>query len=149
MANGFSISDLYAVIHWTLRNDPKIKELLGLTDDSTLEDFAIKIQKRAKPKGIVDDNLPLIAFYVNPGSRGANPLEYITTFDFDIYTTDDVELAINIADRIKEIFEGQYPALPKGSTFKAEMTTCAEAPSDLDDTYKFFIQILFTLGLEE
>jgi hypothetical protein len=149
MANGFSISDLYAVIHWTLRNDEKIREYLGLDDTSTLEEFALKIQKRAKPKGLVEANLPLIAFYANPGSRGENPLEYITTFDFDIYTPDDVELALNIADRIKEIFEGQYLALPKGSNFKAEMTTCAEAPSDLSDTYKFFIQILVTLGIEE
>jgi hypothetical protein len=145
----FNIADLYAVIHETLRLDPQIQSYLGLTSGSSMTDFNLHIQKRSKPMGLAAENLPIITFYTNPGSRGENPLEYVTVFDFDIYTSDDVELAINIADRIKDLLDNQYPRLSKGSVFQSRFVTCAEASTDLTNTYKFFTQILFTLGIEE
>lgn len=144
------ISDLYAYIHITLREDPTIQSLLGIPPNAPMELFATKIQKRQKPLGNVQENLPIVCYYMNPGQRGnENHLEYITTFDFDIYTPNDVETALDIADRIKEIFDDKHLSLNCGSHFKSEFVTCSEDSSDLEDTYKFFIRILFSLSLDK
>ena len=142
------ISDVYASIHKTLREDDVIKELMGFSDETTLEETALRIQKRMKPVDLVADNYPLISFYKLPGNRGRNHLEYVTVFDFDIYTNDDVELAIELADRISDLFDGTYLKLRKGSSFKGEYVTSAEDTTDLSNTYKYYAQILFTFGIE-
>ncbi|ALA07161.1 hypothetical protein SECTIM467_31 [Brevibacillus phage SecTim467] len=144
-----NVSDVYACIHQTLRNDPEIQSMLGLTADSSLEDMATKIQKRRKPQNLVQDNLPMISFYKNPGARGKNYLEYRFIVDFDIYTQDDVELATNIADRISHLFDDKYLGLQKGSVFKGQYVTSAEDDTDLENTYKYFTQIGLTVGIEE
>ncbi|MCM3132936.1 hypothetical protein M3629_09070 [Paenibacillus polysaccharolyticus] len=144
-----SVSDVYAYIHSTLRQDPEIFAMLGLTVDTYLEDLETKIQKRKKPKDLVQHNLPLITFYKNPGARGENYQEYRFIVDFDIYTQDDVELAVNIADRICQIFDDQYFWMPKGSVFKGEYVTSAEDDIDLENTYKYFTQICFTIGIDK
>ena len=146
---GLNISNLYALIHTVLREDEKIISLLGLPANPTLTDTAMKIQKRLKPQNLVSENLPLISFYSNPGLIGNNYLEYTCAFDFDVYTGDDVELALAIVDRIQELFDGEYPGLRCGTYFKARFNTCSEVDTDLQNTYKFFVQILFSLGLEE
>lgn len=115
---------------------------------ATSLDISTRLQKRREPVNMVDGNLPLVTFYKLPGSRGLNHLEYVTPFDFDIYTDGDVELAINIADRINYLFDGQYLSLARGSTFKAEYVTSAEDKSDLEDVFKYFTQISFTFGIE-
>ncbi|MGG1263847.1 hypothetical protein [Brevibacillus laterosporus] len=142
------MSDLYAYIHTVLREDRMIKDSLGLTDD--LVQASTKIQKKRKPTGLVKDNLPIISFYANPGMRGEeNFLEYVVPFDFDIYVLDDdSEIAINIADRINELIDSKFLGIPCGSSFQSEFLTMSEVETDLADTYKFFTQILFTIGIE-
>lgn len=141
------MSDLYAYIHKTLREDSKIIELLGLSGN--LLDAAKKIQKKRNPKGLISEDLPIISFYANPGVRGENHLAYMFTMDFDIYTLDgDEELAIEIADRINEIFEDSYLGIPKGSSFKSEFLTMGEVETNQEDTFKYFTQILYTIGIE-
>lgn len=144
-----NISDFYAYVHTTLRNDPQIQSMLGLSTTSTLTEMAIKIQKRKQPQNLVPNNLPLISFYKNPGERGENYLEYRFIVDFDIYTQDDVELALNISDRIVELFDDKYLPLLKGSVFKGVYVTSAEDGTDLANTYKYFTQIGFTIGIED
>lgn len=144
------ISDVYAYIHSTLREDPKIQTMLGLKATSSLTDKAMRIQKRKKPQNLVTGHLPLITFYKNPGSRGENYLEYRFIVDFDIYTQDDVELAIEISDRIAELFDDKFmTGVTTGSVFKGEYVTSAEDETDLKNAYKYFTQIGFTIGIDE
>ncbi len=144
------MSDLYAYIHTVLREDDVLRGLMGFTDSTTLEDMALRIQKKRKPTGIVDGNFPIISFYANPGVRdGENHLVYMVTFDFDIYVQDgDEETAINIADRINAIFDDQYLGLKCVSNFKSEFMTMSEVETDQEDVFKFFTQILLNIGIE-
>lgn len=143
------MSDLYAYIHTVLREDDVIRSLMGFTPSTTLEEMAQKIQKKRKPTGLIKDNLPVISFYANPGVRGENHLEYLVAFDFDIYVLDgEEETAINIADRINEIFDNQYIGLKCVSSLKSEFLTMGEVETDQEDTFKFFTQILFTIVIE-
>jgi hypothetical protein len=143
------MSDLYAYIHTALREDEVIKGLMGFSADAKLADKAQRIQKKRKPTGLVDGKFPIVSFYANPGIRdGSNHLVYMVTFDFDIYVQDgDEEVAIDIADRINEIFNDQYLGLKCGSSFKCEFLTMGEIETD-DDQFKFFTQILFNIGIE-
>lgn len=144
-----NISDVYACIHKTLREDAVIRQLMGFNDSTTPVEMAMRIQKRRKPVELVDNNLPLISFYKLPGQREfGNHLAYVTSFDFDIYTNDDVELAIGIADRINYLFDDKYLRLSKGSSFKGQYLTSAEDVTDLENIYKYFTQVEFTFGIE-
>lgn len=142
------MSDVYACIHKTLREDEVIRELMGFDENTTEVDMAIRIQKRRQPVDIVTDNFPMISFYKLPGQRGYNHLEYVTAFDFDIYTNDDVELAIDISDRINDLFDDRYLNLTKGSSFKGQYITSSEDVTDLDNCYKYYTQVLFTFGIK-
>ena len=143
------MSDLYAYIHTVLREDAVIRELMGFDNSTTLEEYARRIQKKRRPTELVKPNLPIISFYANPGVRGENHLEYMVAFDFDIYVINgDEETAINLADRINEIFEEQYIGLKCVNSFKSMFLTMGEVETDQEDVYKFFTQILFTIGLE-
>lgn len=142
------MSDLYAKIHEVLRTDEVILSLLGVDADDAVT-LAKRIQKRQKPSGITTaSNFPLISFYTLPGRREYNHLVYETAFDFDIYTADDVEKAMDIADRIGELFDDKFIELSGGSSFKAEWLTSSEVGTDLENTYQFFTQILFPIGIE-
>ncbi|WP_151734130.1 hypothetical protein [Paenibacillus tengchongensis] len=143
------LSDVYAYIHRTLRDDSGLQSLLGLTPAAPLEDRVKHIQKRRQPHNLVQDNLPLITFYKLPGTRGANYLEYRFSFRFDIYTSDDVELAIGIADRINRLFDNRFLQGLPGSSFGGEYITCAEEETDVRNGFKYFTQIGFTIGLDE
>ncbi len=144
------ISDLYSAFHSILREDPVILERLGMTANASMEELATRIQKRKKPQKWVQHNLPLISFYKNPGQRGKNYLEYRFTITLDIYTQDNVELAISLADRIVQLFDGKWiSGLSEGSVFKGEYITSAEADCELEETFKYYIQIGFTVGIDE
>lgn len=149
------LADVYASIHKAIREDQKIRQLMGFSDDTKQVEVAKRIQKRKQPSSLLkgskeQQNLPVISFYKLPGRRGIqNDFEYETAFDFDVYTLDDVETAIDIADRITELFDSKYLDLPKGSNFKARYVTSAEDDSDLTNVYKYFVQIEFSFGIEE
>ena len=103
-----NISDVYATIHKQLRTDPTIRELMGfeegLDSQEDLLQSATKIVKRKIPNDLLkEQSFPLIAFYKLPGGREFdNYLSYLSPFDFDIYTNNDVGTAIKIADRINK-----------------------------------------------
>lgn len=142
------ISDVYASIHKTLREDEVIRSLMGFDETTSMLEMATRIQKRMRPTNLVEDNFPLITFYKLPGQREYNHLAYGTPFDFDVFTGDDVEVAVEIADRINYLFDDKFLNLPKGSSFKGQYLTSAEDSTDLENTYKYFTQVLFTLGIE-
>lgn len=148
------LSDVYATIHRQLSTDTVIRELMGFEEGLDKQDdllqSATKIVKRKIPNDLLkEQTFPLIAFYKLPGGREFdNYLSYLTPFDFDIYTNNDVETAINIADRINELFDDKYLPLAKGSSLRNKYTTSAEDNTELKDVYKFYTQILFNLSLE-
>lgn len=122
----------------------------GLDSQEDLLQSATKIVKRKIPNDLLkEQSFPLIAFYKLPGGREFdNYLSYLTPFDFDIYTNNDVETAVKIADRINELFDDKYLPLTKGSALRNKYTTSAEDNTELKDVYKFYTQILFNLSLE-
>lgn len=148
------VSDVYATIHKVLSTDPVIRELMGfqegLEESEELIQRATKIVKRRVSPELLDgDNLPVISFYKLPGGREYdNHLSYITPFDFDIYTNNDVETAVDIADRINELFDDKYLPLAKGSSLRNRYVTSGEDKIDLQDVYKYYTQITFNLSLE-
>lgn len=143
------MADLYAYIHTVLREDEVVQRLMGFDASTTLDEKARRIQKKQKPTGVVRGNLPTISFYANPGLRGNNHLEYEVAFDFDIYVLDgEEETAIDLGDRINELFEGEFIGLKCMGSHRSMFITMAEAETDQEDTFKFFTQILFTITLE-
>lgn len=142
------ISDVYAALHKILREDEVIAELMGFTADTSALEKAKRIQKRKIPMDVLEGSkLPLISFYKLPGRAENNHLSYMTPFDFDVYTNNDAETAINIADRINELLHDQYVPVCSGS-LKSKYVTSAEDATDLKDIYKFYSQILVNLTLE-
>ena len=143
------VSDLYYAVHKTIREDEVLRELMGFDENTDMVEMATRIQKRMKPQNLAKENLPLITFYKLPGNRGVrNHLEYSTAFDFDVYTNDDVELALDITDRISDLFDDEFLKCYSGTSFKGEYITSSEDNTDLENTYKYFSQILFNLGIE-
>ncbi|QNR70427.1 hypothetical protein IAQ67_28335 (plasmid) [Paenibacillus peoriae] len=142
------MSDLYAQIHTVLREDKILQDLMGL--DGSLLQAAIRIQKRRKPTGDIQGNLPLISFYTDPGMREEeNYLVYHSPFFFDIYVQDgDEEKAVEIADRINDLFDEKFLAIPCGSSLRSEFVTMGEMETDRENTYKFFTHVLFNTAIE-
>jgi hypothetical protein len=93
-----AVVNLYNGIYKVLANDPIVLDYLGIGSIATPLQKAQRIQKRSKPTKLVE-NLPLIAFYAPPGRREPNNFEvYTTTFVFDLYTSDNVDLAQRLGD---------------------------------------------------
>lgn len=146
--NFLRISEVYACIDKTLREDPVIRELMRFTDTTSDVEIALRIQKRMRPVNVVDFNMPMIAFYILPGRRGINHLEYEALFDFDIYTNDDIELAIDLADRINILFNEKFFQMEQGISFRSQFVTSAEKSTDLESIFKYFTQIEFSFCIE-
>lgn len=148
------MSDVYATIHSVIATDPEIRRLMGFQDGLSEEDELVqrasKVLKRQLSTELLEEQtLPLITFYKLPGGREFdNYLSYLTPFDFDIYTNNDVELAIDIADRINELFDDKYLPLAKGSSLRNTYVTSGEDKTELKDVYKYYTQIIFNLSLE-
>lgn len=144
-----AIVNLYNGIYKTLSNDETILYYLGLKKDSSALDKAKKIQKRSKPTDIVD-NLPLIAFYTLPGRREVKNLSvYQTSFVFDVYTADDVDLSHRITQRLIELFEGQLVPFENNTTFESMFLTAGEGETDLDNTYCFSTVFGFSIEINK
>lgn len=148
------MSDVYATIYRVITTDPIIRELMGFDESLEGEDELVQradkvIKRRVSPELLNKGTLPLIAFYKLPGGRETeNHLSYLTPFDFDIYTNNEIELAIELADRINELFDDKYLPLAKGSAFKSMYTTSGEETVHLKDVYKYYTQIIFNISLE-
>ncbi len=148
------MAEYYASIHKFLREDPILLKLMGIeypaafTDEGFLSLASVRIQKRKKPQSLNIENMPLISFYNNPGFHGANPLEYLFSFNFDIYSNDDVEWALLISDHITKKFEEQDAGL-RCCLLKGQWMAGGECETDQLNTYKYFTQILFTLILNK
>lgn len=144
------LSDVYATLHGMLRNDPEIRKLMGFDDTTTMVEMAKRIQKRRVPVEVIEESqLPMVTFYKLPGHREpTNYLSYVTMFDFDIYTENDVEVALDIADRISELLNEQYLPMCKGSSLKCRYVTSAEDKSGAKDVYKYYVEIALNLIME-
>lgn len=150
-----NMADFFASIHKVLREDGVILELMGLvppadfSDAAFLGTMAVRIQKRKKPRNLSAEHFPAISFYSKSGRRGGNPMEYAMIFNFDVYTGDDVETAILIAERITQLFEESCSGSHGQCGLKGQWMTNGEAETDLADVFKFFTQVKFTLFLNE
>lgn len=144
-----SIVNLYNGIYRILANDDVILNLLGITDKSDNLKKAKRIQKRSQPQIIIEE-LPIITFYSPAGKRGVKNTEvYNATFMFDIYTKDNVDLALNIAQRIIELFEKKLNPMMGVETFESSFVEGYESRSNLQNTYCFTLVFDMFIGLSE
>ncbi|WP_241754030.1 hypothetical protein [Bacillus cereus] len=73
---------------------------MGLNNITVDMENDMHIQKRMSPKEALNKQIPLIVFYNSFVQKERNNNIHVVTFDFDIYTNDGVELALDLADRI-------------------------------------------------
>lgn len=144
-----SIVNLYNGIYRILANDDVILNLLGIADKSDNLKKAKRIQKRSQPQIIIEE-LPIITFYSPAGKRGVKNAEvYNATFMFDIYTKDNVDLALNIAQRIIELFEKKLNPMIGVETFESSFVEGYESRSNLPNTYCFTLVFDMFIGFSE
>ncbi len=79
------ITDVYACIHKTLREDSVIRKCMGLNNITVDMENEMHIQKRMSPKEALNNQIPLIAFYKSFVQKERNNNIHVITFDFDIY----------------------------------------------------------------
>ncbi|GBF32188.1 hypothetical protein DCCM_0379 [Desulfocucumis palustris] len=85
---------------------------------------------------------------ISPGKREEGNSEvYVTNFIFDIYTNDDVSLALTIAQKISDLFESAIPCFANSVTFEGLFVSAYESESDLANTYCFTTVIQFSMGM--
>ncbi|MFF1995210.1 hypothetical protein ACFVWC_29175 [Bacillus mycoides] len=142
------ITDVYTCIHKTLREDSVIRKCMGLNNIPTDMENDMHIQKRMSPKEALSTQLPLIAFYKSFVKKERNHNTHVVTFDFDIYTNDDVELALDLADRINHLFDNQSIQLLKGVFSKGQYVGSAEVVSEIEHSYKYFTRFEFIFEIE-
>ncbi|AIW39927.1 hypothetical protein MHB54_05935 [Paenibacillus sp. FSL M7-0802] len=140
--------DIYESIFSVLQKDAELHTLLENSGTTPSKIMMEKIQKRRHPKGLQQDQLPLISFYKSAGGRGENYLDYWSIFNFDIYTRENVDVALRIADRITTLFDDEYQSLTQGGLLKGQYITGSDHDTDLENTYKYSIQIGITIGME-
>lgn len=132
-----ALVDLYNGIYRILSNDDVILSLLNITDITDKLKKAKHIQKRSKPQIIIDD-LPIITFYSPSGKRESKNFDvYKALFTFDIYTKDDVDLALNISNRIFELFDDKLNPMVGVESMTTDFVEGFESRSDLANTYCF------------
>lgn len=133
-----SVVNLYNNIWRILANDNDILTFMNLVGADNLTK-AKRIQKRARPQNIID-NLPLITFYTPDGNLEVrNSFVYGAMFVFDIYTSDDVELAHNIAQRIIDLFDREIHPMNGLESFESKFIRAYESNSNLANTYCFTV----------
>lgn len=141
------LADLYAGIFKAMTNDSKLLTLLGIPGGDPLAK-AKRVQKRAQPQDL-DKISPLIAFYKVPGDGrdSSNYSVFNATFIFDVYTKDDVELAMDINRRIKEIFDGEICPFQSVENFETSFEDGFESKASLPNTYCFTSVLTFSITI--
>lgn len=130
---------LYNSLYQLLSTDPIILSYLQIDPADALTK-AKRIQRRMKPVDPVNatttiTNFPLISFYNVPGNREtANGDVFRAPFLFDVYTSDDVTLALNIQERIFQLLEGNMP-VGEQLTLASRFLDGFESTTDLLNTY--------------
>lgn len=142
------ITDVYACIYKTLREDSVIRKCMGLNNITVDMENDMHIQKRMSPKEALNKQMPLIVFYNSFVQKERNNNIHVVTFDFDIYTNDGVELALDLADRINQLFDNQSLRLFKGVFFKGQYVGFAEVASEIEHSYKYFTRFEFIFEIE-
>jgi hypothetical protein len=142
---------LYKGIYITLTNDSVLLDLLNI-DTNVIPNseykllLADKFQKRRKPQNIVD-NLPIISFYSpSSGSDRRNSEVWDALFAFDIYTSDDVERAHLIGERIVELFDDQIVPIEGITTFTSTLEEQYESMTDMPNTYCWTVIITMSVS---
>lgn len=145
-----SVVNLYNGIYKVLANDKTVLSYLGISGASaTPLEKAKHIQKRHKPQNLVE-NMPLITFYAPPGSRaGENLLVYSTNFVFDIYTSDNVDLAQKIGERLVQMFDGEINPMTGIETYESLLVTMHETATDMANSYCFTVVVNFSFSLDK
>lgn len=152
MKDGFRVTQLYDEIFRALAKNTNILNLLGIlpSGDVSQDNLvkASKIQKRRQPMNVVE-SLPIISYYTPGGTPDRrNNLVYNSTFIFDIYTNDDVELAQEISDTIVDLFDGEIPVFTGVENFETMVVDQFESTTDLVNTYCFTTIMLFSVSLD-
>lgn len=144
----FSVTSLYSGIYKALANDEIILTLLGL--DLTADDLtkAKRIRRRMVSQELVSD-FPTISLYALPGhTDGENDRVYYAPFVFDVLTADDEELAMQISERIMDIFDGEINLFAGVENFEAKMLSQHESKTNLPNTYCFTTVLQFVVSID-
>ncbi|WP_145052819.1 hypothetical protein [Paenibacillus xylanexedens] len=143
-------TNLYSEIHRVLRTDKPFLDLMGLADAKPAV-LGKRIQKRAQPTGLALEGMPLVSFYAIPrgGADLNNYLVYNAIFMFDVYTNDDVSLALDISDRIVELFHGEINRFIGVENFETRLMAQHESTTDLQDSYCFTTTLHFAITLDD
>lgn len=145
-----AVVDLYNGIYKVLANDPDVLNYLGVGASADNLVKARRIQKRNKPTNLVEDNMPLVTFYTPNGGRNPdNHYVYVCPFVFDIYTSDDVDTAQRLANRIIKLFDGELHPMQDIESFESYFVQGFETDVDATNTYCFTVVIEFSVTLEE
>jgi hypothetical protein len=142
-------SDLYAGIFKVKSTDTKLLTLLGIPSGTAVAK-AKHIQKRSQPQ-CLDINMPLISYYKIPGDGRdiRNDNVYNATFIFDVYTKDNVELALDIGERIKQLFDGEINPFQSIESYEASFEDGHESNANLPNTYCFTYIITFCVTIAD
>jgi hypothetical protein len=141
------LADLYAGIFKVITKDTTMLSLLKIPSGDAVAK-AKKVQKRSQPQDL-DKNIPLIAYYKVPGDGRDrnNDNVYNATFVFDVYTKDDVELALAISKRIKELFDGEINPFETVESYEAYFEDGHESSVNQQNTYCFTSILTFSITI--
>ncbi|SNS22101.1 hypothetical protein SAMN05446037_100686 [Anaerovirgula multivorans] len=144
------VTNLYNNVYRMLSNSEAVLNYLQI-DSSLLEEELLllkarKIQKRSKPQNLTE-YIPLITFYTPPGGRidTDNYLVYSTPVVFDVYTTDNVDLAHNISSSLVELFNNKFPIMCGLESYETKFLTAYESSVDQNNVYCFTTVIEFSV----
>ena len=145
------IVELYDAIYQLLSTDQTVLNYLRVSDLLLSETFASdlddeqrnrlakanKIQRQQMPKQLFE-SLPILTFYSMPGGRDINNLMvYNGRFMFDIYTDNNVDLALQVSKRLFELLDNQFLDVANTASLKGIWLDGYESPTNDADTYCF------------
>lgn len=145
------IIDLYDAIYTLLSNDSNVLNYLQVDDLLDNSNFysdkseperillakAIKIQRQRIPKQLIE-SLPIVTFYSIPSGRDRlNDRVLNARFMIDIYTENNVDLALKISKCLYDLLHEQFLNVSNTNSFKGYWVDGYESPTNDADTYCF------------
>lgn len=140
-----SVVALYNNIYRVIANDAELLTLIGIEANAANLEKSKRIQKRSKPQELLE-RLPLISFYSTGGDREReNESVFNPSFTFDVYTSDDVDTAHRVAQRIINLFEGKINPFMGVENFEAKFVDAYESGVNAPNIYCFTTELLFSV----
>ena len=145
------IVDLYDGLFQLLSSDQTVLNYLQVSDLLLIETFApditederlklakaMKIQRQQMPKQLIE-SLPIMTFYSIPGGRDSRNISvYNGRIMFDIYTQNNVDLALGVTKRLFELLDKQLLNLENTASLQGIWLDGYESPTNDADTYCF------------